>query len=112
MQAYEAGQSSYFATPAVQLICGLHTSLTKIINQPLEVRFKRQRQVTSEFRQTVKSWGLELVPQYEACAANGVTAIWLPQGLNVLQLVDSVANKGVQFTVGLLKSSTPYFGVR
>lgn len=111
MQAYEAGQSLYFATPPVQLICALYTSLTKILSQPLKLRFHKQRQIASEFRQIIKNWGLELVPHDEAYAANGVTYIWLPKGFDVMKLVKIVGEKGAQINVGLLKTSTPYFGV-
>lgn len=112
MQAYEARKPSYFATPAVQLIFALHTSLTKVLSQPLEDRFKKHAQVASQFRQLIKSWGLKQVAQCEACSANGMTAIWLPEGVQVAQLVGSLASKGVQIAGGILKDrATQYFRI-
>jgi alanine-glyoxylate transaminase/serine-glyoxylate transaminase/serine-pyruvate transaminase len=112
MQAYEARKPSYFATPAVQLIYALHASLTKVLSQPLEARFEKHRQVASQFRQTVKSWGLKQVAQSEECSANGMTAIWLPEGVQVAQLVGGLANKGVQIAGGILKEcATQYFRI-
>lgn len=112
MQAYEARKPSYFATPAVQLIYALHTSLTKVLSQPLEARFQKHYQVASQFRKTVKEWGLVQVAQSEACSANGMTAIWLPEGVQVAQLVGSLASKGVQIAGGILKDrATQYFRI-
>lgn len=112
MQAYEARKPSYFATPAVQLIYALHASLTKVLSQPLEVRFEKHRQVASQFRQTVKNWGLKQVAQCEECSANGMTAIWLPEGVQVGALVGGLAGKGVQIAGGILKDrATEYFRI-
>ncbi|KAI8075598.1 pyridoxal phosphate-dependent transferase [Thamnidium elegans] len=112
MQAYESRKPSYFATPAVQLIYALHTSLTKVLSQPLEARFQKHYQVASHFRKTVKDWGLVQVAQSEACSANGMTAIWLPEGVQVAQLVGSLASKGVQIAGGILKDrATQYFRI-
>ncbi|KAG2202864.1 hypothetical protein INT46_007544 [Mucor plumbeus] len=112
MQAYEARKPSYFATPAVQLIYALHASLTKVLSQPLEVRFEKHRQVASQFRQTIKNWGLKQVAQCEACSANGMTAIWLPEGVQVAALVGGLAGKGVQIAGGILKEcATQYFRI-
>jgi alanine-glyoxylate transaminase/serine-glyoxylate transaminase/serine-pyruvate transaminase len=112
MQAYEARKPAYFATPAVQLIYALHASLTKITSQPIEVRFQKHREVASQFRQTVKSWGLRQVAQSEECSANGMTAIWLPEGVEVAKLVGGLAGKGVQIAGGILKEcATKYFRI-
>ena len=112
MQAYEARKPAYFATPAVQLIYALHASLTKVLSQPLETRFEKHRQVASHFRQTIKSWGLKQVAESEEASANGMTAIWLPQGVQVAQLVGGLAGKGVQIAGGILKDhATEYFRI-
>lgn len=112
MQAYEARKPAYFATPAVQLIYALHASLKKIHSQPLEERFAKHRQVASQFRKTIKSWGLKQVAQDEESSANGMTAIWLPEGVQVGDLVGGLANKGVQIAGGILKEhATQYFRI-
>ncbi|KAI8883150.1 PLP-dependent transferase [Backusella circina FSU 941] len=112
MQAYEARKPAYFATPAVQLIYALHASLAKITSQPIEVRFQKHREVASQFRQTIKSWGLRQVAQSEECSANGMTAVWLPEGVEVAKLVGGLAGKGVQIAGGILKEcATKYFRI-
>ncbi|EIE86848.1 hypothetical protein G6F46_002350 [Rhizopus delemar] len=102
MQAYESRKPAYFATPAVQLIYALHASLKAITSQPMEVRFDKHRQVAAKFRQSIRNLGLKTVAQDESCSANGMTAIWLPEGIEIPQLVPSLASKGVQIAGGIL----------
>ncbi|ORE00993.1 PLP-dependent transferase [Rhizopus microsporus var. microsporus] len=102
MQAYEARKPSYFATPAVQLIYALHASLKAITSQPMEVRFEKHRAVAAKFRSDVRQLGLKTVAQSEEYAANGMTAIWLPEGIEIPQLVPALASKGVQIAGGIL----------
>ncbi|KAG1077531.1 hypothetical protein G6F42_024782 [Rhizopus arrhizus] len=102
MQAYESRKPAYFATPAVQLIYALHASLKAITSQPMEVRFEKHREVSSKFRQTIRDLGLKTVAQCEECSANGMTAVWLPEGIEIPQLVPALAAKGVQIAGGIL----------
>ncbi|CAO3657185.1 unnamed protein product [Mucor hiemalis] len=102
MEAYESRKPAYFATPAVQLIYALHASLKAITSQPMEVRFEKHREVSTKFRQTIRDLGLKTVAQCEACSANGMTAVWLPEGVEIPQLVPALASKGVQIAGGIL----------
>lgn len=102
MQAYEARKPAYFATPAVQLIYALHASLKAITSQPMEVRFEKHRAVAAKFRSDIRQLGLKTVAQSEEYAANGMTAIWLPEGIEIPQLVPALASKGVQIAGGIL----------
>ncbi|KAI9319460.1 pyridoxal phosphate-dependent transferase [Dichotomocladium elegans] len=112
MQAYEARRPAYFATPAVQLIYALHASLKQITSRPMEERFRKHLQVASKFRQTVKNLGLKTVAQSEEVSANGMTAVWLPEGVTLPQLVPALAAKGVQIAGGLHKDcATKYFRI-
>lgn len=112
MNAYESRKPAYFATPAVQLIYALHTSLKQIISQPIEERFNKHREVASNFRKTLRDLGLKLLAQSEELAANGMTAVWLPEGIQVGQLVSGLAAKGVQIAGGLHKDcATQYFRI-
>jgi alanine-glyoxylate transaminase/serine-glyoxylate transaminase/serine-pyruvate transaminase len=112
MTAYESRKPAYFATPAVQLIYALHTSLKLILSQPLETRFKKHAAVAADFRQTVRNLGLKTVAQSEEASANGMTAVWLPEGVEVSQLVPALAGKGVQIAGGILQGlATKYFRV-
>ncbi|CAO3662093.1 unnamed protein product [Rhizopus stolonifer] len=102
MQAYESRKPAYFATPAVQLIYALHASLKAITRQPMEVRFDQHRKVAAQFRQNIRQLGLKTVAQDEACSANGMSAIWLPEGIEIPQLVPALASQGVQIAGGIL----------
>lgn len=102
MQAYESRKPAYFATPAVQLIYALHASLKAITRQPMEIRFDQHRKVAAQFRQNIRQLGLKTVAQDEACSANGMTAIWLPEGIEIPQLVPALASQGVQIAGGIL----------
>ncbi|KAI7885961.1 pyridoxal phosphate-dependent transferase [Mucor mucedo] len=102
MQAYESRKPAYFATPAVQLIYALHTSLKLITSEPMEVRFEKHREVSAKFRQTIRDLGLKPLAQTEESSANGMTAVWLPEGIEVPQLVPALAGKGVQIAGGIL----------
>lgn len=102
MQAYESRKPAYFATPAVQLIYALHTSLKLITSEPMEVRFEKHREVSAKFRQTVRDLGLKPLALTEESSANGMTAVWLPEGIEIPQLVPALAGKGVQIAGGIL----------
>jgi alanine-glyoxylate transaminase/serine-glyoxylate transaminase/serine-pyruvate transaminase len=102
MQAYESRKPGYFATPAVQLIYALHTSLKMITSKSMEYRIEKHRQVATEFRDVVHDLGLKTVAQSEDMSAHGMTAIWVPEGIEVSSLVSSLASKGVQIAGGIL----------
>lgn len=109
MNAYESRKPAYFATPAVQLIYALHSSLKRITSQPMENVFAKHRQVASNFRKTVQDLGFKLLAHTEEGAANGMTAIWLPEGITIPQVVPSLATKGVQIAGGLHKDCAPKY---
>ena len=112
MNAYEARKPAYFATPAVQLIYALHTSLKQIIAGGVEARFAKHHQVASDFRKTVKDLGLKQVAETENGSANGMTAIWLPEGVTIPQLVPALAGKGIQIAGGIFQGrATEYFRI-
>lgn len=103
MKAYEARKPSYFATPAVQLVYALHTSLKQITSQTIEQRWTKHRQVAKNFRKTLYDLGLKTVAKKDDFAANGMTAVWLPEGVEVPQLVGAMAKKQVQIAGGILQ---------
>ncbi|KAI8877353.1 PLP-dependent transferase [Backusella circina FSU 941] len=112
MQAYESRKPGYFATPAVQLIYALHTSLKMITSKSMEYRIEKHRQVATQFRDVVHGLGLKTVAQSEDMSAHGMTAIWLPEGVEVSSLVSSLASKGVQIAGGILDGlSGKYFRI-
>lgn len=112
MNAYEARKPAYFATPAVQLIYALHTSLKQITAQSMESRFEQHHQVSQKFKNAITELGLKQLAVSDEVAANGMTAIWLPEGVQVSDIVPSLAAKGVQIAGGLHKEcAAKYFRI-
>lgn len=110
MQNYEAKKPSYFATPSPQLIHALHTSLTQILSKPLSERFAAHRAASQRVKKAVADLGLKQVASNPTEQANGMTAIYLPEGVAAAQLLPSLLQKGVIFAGGLHKEiATKYF---
>lgn len=106
MQAYEAGKPSYFATPPTNLIVSYRQALLEILRNPklsLEERFKAHIEAAERIRNTAKELGLSLVPSDPHTTANGLTAIWLPEGLAPSDVVGRMAQKGIVVTGGIHK---------
>ncbi|KAM3589683.1 hypothetical protein VKS41_000539 [Umbelopsis sp. WA50703] len=112
MTAYEARKPAYFATPAVQLIYALLASLKQLTAQSMDTRFDQHRQVSQKFKKAVADLGLKQLAVSNEVAANGMTAIWLPEGVQVSDIVPSLAAKGVQIAGGLhTECATKYFRI-
>ncbi|HYX92575.1 MAG TPA: alanine--glyoxylate aminotransferase family protein [Myxococcaceae bacterium] len=99
-EAYEAGKAGYFATPAVNLITALEVSLRQILDEGMEKRFARHELCARAFRAAWRAMGLQLVPRSEAVAANTLSAVYLPNGVDG-SLVGRVREEGVIITGGL-----------
>ncbi len=78
MNSYINRKVFYFATPPINLIYALKTSLTEILKEGLEKRFRRHALIAKAFREAIKAVGLEIVPLKEDYAANTVTAVYYP----------------------------------
>ncbi|KAL1304721.1 hypothetical protein AAFC00_003668 [Neodothiora populina] len=103
MQNYEAGKPSYFATPSPQLIHALHTTLTQITSVPLSSRFEAHRAASQKVKSAVASLGLSQLASKPENQANGMTAIYLPEGITPPQVLPKLMAKGVVFAGGLHK---------
>ncbi|KAI9796872.1 MAG: hypothetical protein M1833_005921 [Piccolia ochrophora] len=101
MQNYEAKKPSYFATPSPQLIHALHTSLTLILSSPLSDRFAAHRAASQKVKSAVEDLGLRQLASAADNQANGMTAIYLPDGVQASQLLPKLLEKGVIFAGGL-----------
>ncbi len=99
-EAYEAGKPSYFATPPVNLICALEVSLRQILAEGMQARFDRHARMARAFRAAWKALGLELVPKSEAVAANTLSALYLPTGVDGT-LAQRIRGEGVVVAGGL-----------
>ncbi len=99
-EAYADGKPSYFATPAVNLIAALDVSLRQILDEGLEQRFARHARIARAFRAAWAALGLKLVPKSEALAANTLSALYLPEGVDAT-LMGRVREAGAVIAGGL-----------
>ncbi|KAG0634539.1 pyridoxal phosphate-dependent transferase [Tuber brumale] len=110
MQNYEAKKPSYFATPSPQLVRALHTSLSQILSVPLDHRFQKHKEVSQKVKKAVAELGLRQLADKPECQANGMTAMYLPEGVATSDLLPRLMAKGVVFAGGLHKEiATKYF---
>ena len=112
MKAYEARKPSYFATPAVSLVMALNVSLKQLVAAGMDNRFKQHEAVSKNFKDTLESWGLKLVPVRRDVAANSMTAVYYPESLTAADLLPRLTQKGIVVAGGLHKEIAPkYFRI-
>lgn len=103
MQNYEAKKPSYFATPAPQLIHALDTALKQILSRPLEQRFADHKAASQKIKKAISDFGLKQLATKPENQANGMTAIYLPDGFTPPDVLPNLMKKGVIFAGGLHK---------
>ncbi|KAL8969688.1 MAG: hypothetical protein Q9183_001877 [Haloplaca sp. 2 TL-2023] len=103
MQNYEGKKPSYFATPPIQLVHALHTTLTQVLARPLQERFVIHREASQRIKSTITSYGLKQLAMKPENQANGMTAIYLPENMKPPDLLPNLLKKGVIFAAGLHK---------
>jgi alanine-glyoxylate transaminase/serine-glyoxylate transaminase/serine-pyruvate transaminase len=110
MRNYEAKKPSYFATPSPQLIHALHTSLTQITAVPMEQRFQKHYEVSRYVKKSLADMGLKQLAAADEAQANGMTAVYFPEGVTAPELLPKLAAKGIIFAGGLHKEiASKYF---
>ncbi|KAF8972643.1 pyridoxal phosphate-dependent transferase [Flammula alnicola] len=114
MKAYEAGSAAYFATPPVNLIYAFHASLALITAKPsaaadastplpsITERFALHRAASLRIKSAARALGLAQLPLAEAEAANGMSALYFPDGVGAGDLLPRLNAKGVVVAGGLL----------
>ncbi|HID86161.1 MAG TPA: alanine--glyoxylate aminotransferase family protein [Anaerolineae bacterium] len=100
MEAYEARQPLYFATPPVNLIYALRESLGQILAEGMEARFRRHRIISDAFKAAVSAWKLRQVPLDSGKAAHTMTTIYYPEGID-RSLLAAIKANGVVVAGGL-----------
>ncbi|EGW30540.1 uncharacterized protein SPAPADRAFT_143334 [Spathaspora passalidarum NRRL Y-27907] len=103
MQSYESGKGAYFATPAIQTITALRASLDEILSEPLDARFAKHEQVSTEFKNAVNKLGLQILPVSRDVAAHGLSAVYFPEGIDGNELLKKLAQKGFTVAGGIHK---------
>lgn len=111
MESYERGAPQYFATPAVNLVLALDVSLGHILGEGIDARFARHARMGSAFRAAWRALGLAMLPARDAIAANTLSAVYYPDGVDA-SLVGRVRAEGVIIAGGLHPSAKArYFRV-
>jgi alanine-glyoxylate transaminase/serine-glyoxylate transaminase/serine-pyruvate transaminase len=100
MEAYEARQRSYFATPASNLVAALNVSLGQILAEGMDARFERHRRMSRAVKAAVSALGLGQVPARDEIAAHTLTAPRYPEGVDS-GLLGHVKAAGVILAGGL-----------
>ncbi|EGN92187.1 hypothetical protein SERLA73DRAFT_147539 [Serpula lacrymans var. lacrymans S7.3] len=114
MKAYEAGTAGYFATPPVNLIYAFHASLSQITkgSVTLEERFKLQKDASSRLKKAAEAMGFKGLPLSTEVAANGMTALYFPDGLEASDVVPRLLKKDIVVAGGLHAAvKTKYFRI-
>lgn len=114
MQAYEARQPSYFATPAVNTVGALRVGLEQMLATPggMDGYFEAHRRTKAKVHAAVKDMGCELLTQNSDIAANLLTCIKYPKGKGAAQVLPAMKAAGWFLAAGLHpKCKDEYFRV-
>jgi alanine-glyoxylate transaminase/serine-glyoxylate transaminase/serine-pyruvate transaminase len=111
MQAYQARKPSYFGTPPVNTILALEVSLAQILAEGMPARFDRHARLGAAFRAAMGALGLDLVPVRADIAADTLSAVYYPEGVDA-SLLGEINKRGVILAGGLHPEiKTKYFRV-
>jgi alanine-glyoxylate transaminase/serine-glyoxylate transaminase/serine-pyruvate transaminase len=111
MQSYEALRPSYFSTPATTLIPALDVSLREVLSGGMAARFEEHARIAQAFRAAWEALGLALLPASSDIAANTLSALRYPAGVDA-RLVLAIKERGVVVAGGLHPDlKTRYFRV-
>ena len=103
MKSYEAKKPAYFATPSPQLVRALNTSLTQILSVPLAERFAKHKEASDKIKAAITKLGLKQVASNPEDQAHGMTAIYLPETIQIAQILPSLSKKNIVFAGGIHK---------
>ena len=112
MKGYEERRPSYFGTPAVNLIVALETSLKIISKEGMNERVKRHQKLAKAFRAGISSLNLTILPKTTQSAANTLSAVYYPKGMDSGSFLSKIAHNNVIIAGGLLSEiKTEYFRI-
>ncbi len=81
---FQQGQTPW--TPAVSVLFSLDLAIQKLLDDGMEAVYTKHAKIASDVRAGVKDLGLELFPRDEATASNTVTAVKVPEGVELAKL--------------------------
>ncbi|KAJ2844343.1 hypothetical protein IWW36_005225 [Coemansia brasiliensis] len=103
MKSYEDRAAKYFATPCVQAIFALNTSLKEMLSDGgMESVFAAHERTAARVRSAVHKWGLETVAAAPELCSNAMTAVWLPASIQAADLLPKLKARGVVAAGGIL----------
>lgn len=112
MEAYRAGRPSYFATPATNLVLALEVGLGEILDQGLAERPRRHVETARALRAAWAALGLSTIPLRDEVTAHVLSALHLPDGVELRELLSAVRAHGVTVASGLHPDiPRPYFRI-
>lgn len=81
---FKQGQTPW--TPAVSVMFSLDLAIQKLLDDGMEAVYTKHAKIASDVRAGVRALGLELLVQDEAYASNTVTAVKVPEGVELAKL--------------------------
>jgi pyridoxamine--pyruvate transaminase len=97
----DGGRTAFPYTPSVADVNGVHAALAEVLDGGLEATIAAHALAAQACRAGVSALGLELWPRSESYAANCVTAVRIPPGVDVAALLGHVRERyGVMLSGG------------
>jgi len=97
----DGGRVAFPYTPSVSDVNGVHAAISEVLEEGVEVAIARHALAARATRAGARALGLELWPRSESYAANCVTAVRVPAGVAVPQLLAHVRERyGVMLSGG------------
>ncbi len=87
-------------TPAVQLVFALDKAIQELIEEGLQNRIERYKNLAKKMRQGLKELGFELLLLPKEMQSNIVTAIKMPEKMNYWQVHDKLKERGITIYSG------------
>lgn len=117
MEAYEASRGSYFSTPATNLVEALYASIQEILahddgqGSGIRARLAAHGRAADAMRAAWTTLGLELFAARPELAANALSAILYPDGVDA-SVLGAIKDRGVVVAGGLYPGrKSDYFRV-
>ena len=101
MQAYEQRRPAYFSTPATNLLLALDVGLGEILANGMEQRVAVHARARRAMHAAWDALRLSPVPVREELAANALSALMLPEGVDAAKLIAGALERGVIIAGGL-----------
>lgn len=93
------GKNQTPTTPSIPQIYGLSMQLEKMLEEGMEKRFERHKQMADYTRKWVVDQGFELFPE-KGYESDTLTAVTNSKGINVKELIGKLEEKGVTISNG------------